>query len=222
MAEMGGPCPASRHSSPTCRPPCPFTGRCTWCSATTSPRWSRGKVAAAVRANRAADSPGPNPPCGGMIGMGAEVPPLTQLCPCSHCLPSPKCEAPISLHRARSANAGVPLGSRRLVVEIRQGKPVQFLVEKLLQVAHGDRVLPGDESQRLPVLIDPPRAADPVNVGIGAIRHVEVDDMGDTEDIDTTCGNVGRHHDLVRTGTETVERRLPLRLAHISLPRRDP
>jgi hypothetical protein len=43
-----------------------------------------------------------------------------------------------------------------------------------------------------------------VGVGIGGLRHVVIDDVRNTQNINATGGNVSRHQDFNRAGTEAI------------------
>ncbi|EKD35722.1 MAG: hypothetical protein ACD_75C01808G0009 [uncultured bacterium] len=58
-----------------------------------------------------------------------------------------------------------------------------------------------------------------MGIGFGGIRHVKVDDMGDTQDINATGGYIGCHQNLVRTVPKAVESLLPFLLGKIPLQR---
>src|SRR5690606_8956467 len=49
-------------------------------------------------------------------------------------------------------------------------------------------------------------AADAVHVVLGVIGQVVVDDALDAGDVDTACGDVGRHQNAVASRLETVQR----------------
>ena len=57
------------------------------------------------------------------------------------------------------------------------------------------------------------RAADAMDVGVGRVRHVEVDDMRDAFDMQTTHGDIGGNHDVVESASEALERRTVSALA---------
>ena len=60
-------------------------------------------------------------------------------------------------------------------------------------------------------------APDAMDVGIGGIGHVVVDDVRDGFHIEAARRNVGGDHDVMRTGLETPERGLTLSLRSISM-----
>ncbi len=61
------------------------------------------------------------------------------------------------------------------------------------------------------------RAPDAMDVGIGGIGHVVVDDVRDGFHIEATRRNVGGDHDVMRPGFESFERGLTLSLRSISM-----
>ena len=66
-------------------------------------------------------------------------------------------------------------------------------------------VLVGDEREGIPCLIRAAGAADAVDIILGVLRNVVVDDMADPRDVDAASGDVGSDHDLVFSGLEAVQ-----------------
>ena len=56
-----------------------------------------------------------------------------------------------------------------------------------------------------------------MGIGLGYIRDIEVDDVGDTLDIDSPGSDVGSHQDVVVPLAETVHRPIALILRHVAL-----
>jgi hypothetical protein len=61
------------------------------------------------------------------------------------------------------------------------------------------------------------RPADPVDIILGGIRHVEIDDMPDVRDINAARRDVGRHQHPVQAALETFQCSPPLRKAAVAM-----
>jgi hypothetical protein len=64
----------------------------------------------------------------------------------------------------------------------------------------------GDKGYRVTCGLGSPGAAYAMNVVFRIDRHIEVDDVRDSLDIDSSCGDIGCHHDAVFTFFEALER----------------
>ncbi len=60
--------------------------------------------------------------------------------------------------------------------------------------------------------VNPSRPANTMRVGIRAVRHIVVDDVGNTQNINTAGSNIGRYQNLDRAVTEACKRSLSLAL----------
>jgi len=60
-----------------------------------------------------------------------------------------------------------------------------------------------------------------MRVGIGAIRHIKVDDVRNIGHVDSARRNIGCNHNVIFPGAKTVDCRLPVILCHIALQRGD-
>ena len=60
-------------------------------------------------------------------------------------------------------------------------------------------------------------ATDAVDVGVGRIRHVEVDDVRNALHIEAARGDIGGDHDLMMPAPEALERRLALSLRTVAV-----
>lgn len=79
----------------------------------------------------------------------------------------------------------------------------------------------GDQRERVACPLSASRAADTVDVGVGGVWHVEVDDMRDTFNIETACRDVRGDHDMEVSGLKTVQRLFALSLCAIAVQARD-
>jgi len=111
---------------------------------------------------------------------------------------------------------------RLFIIEALQQATLHLGTEDTLDAVHHGLVFPGNEREGIAGLLRPAGAADAVRVGIRAIGHVVVDDVGYSGDIDAAGGNVGRYKDLVRAVTESVECGLALALRQVPLQRGGP
>lgn|GEM_PF-5062501 len=110
----------------------------------------------------------------------------------------------------RTGKLGIAGRCRLFIIEPRQQATLHLGTEDTLDAVHHGLVFPGNEREGIAGLLRPAGAADPVRVGISALGHVVVDDVGYARDIDAAGGNAGRYEDLKRTVTESVECRLAL------------
>src|SRR5205814_7110752 len=67
-----------------------------------------------------------------------------------------------------------------------------------------------------------PGAANPVDVALGDVGHIEIHDEGNTLDVDSPCGDIRGHEDRRNPATEALERLLTRTLALVAVDRRDP
>ena len=75
------------------------------------------------------------------------------------------------------------------------------------------------ERDRDPFGARPRGAADAVDVAVGDVREIKVDDMGDAIDVDAARGNVGRDQNADRARLEILQRAQPLILRSIGMDR---
>ena len=54
--------------------------------------------------------------------------------------------------------------------------------------------------------------ADPVDIIVGIVRHIEIEDMGDAADIQAAAGHVGAHQDTGSSLPKTLENSFPVDL----------
>ena len=74
-----------------------------------------------------------------------------------------------------------------------------------------------DESERITDLTCPRGATHAMDVVVGRLRYIEVDDVSKGFDVDSTRGNVRRNQNLVLTILESRERRGALTLRAVSM-----
>ena len=64
-----------------------------------------------------------------------------------------------------------------------------------------------------------PGAPDAVDVGLGIVRHVVVDDVADALDVEPARGDVGGHDDLDLAVAQAPDDAFALRLVHVAVHR---
>ena len=79
----------------------------------------------------------------------------------------------------------------------------------------------GDQSERVACALRAPRASDAMDVGVGGVGHVVVDDVRDAVNVETARRNVGGDHDVEVSRFETVKRALALSLRAVAMQTRD-
>ena len=77
-----------------------------------------------------------------------------------------------------------------------------------------------DERECVAGALGASRASDAVNISIGGIGHVEVDNVRDAVDIETARRDVGGDHDLEMSRFETVQGALALSLCTVAVQAR--
>ena len=105
----------------------------------------------------------------------------------------------------------------RCVVEIRQNLAFDGSTHDALQLADHVPVFIGHEGERVTCTLGATRASDAMDVGIGGIWHVEVDDVRDAFDIQTAGCNVCRNHDAEVSRLETVQGLFTLSLRAVAV-----
>jgi hypothetical protein len=96
-------------------------------------------------------------------------------------------------------------------------KTLQWRVKKFLQRGYLIRIGFGHEGKCIPILVNPSGTADAVDVVIRALGHIVVDDVGDTQYINTAGGDIGSHQNFNRAVTEPIECGLSPVLGEVSL-----
>src|SRR5437868_12712615 len=132
---------------------------------------------------------------------------------------------PRSLFCFPAADCGDPLANRNLeatlrpcvVVEIRKCDLRQSLTNRLLDGAQIVLLVRRDERECIADLTCPRRATDAVDVVVGRLRHIEVDDVAERFDVDSARGNVRRNQDSVVATLESRECGCALPLRPISM-----
>ena len=74
-----------------------------------------------------------------------------------------------------------------------------------------------DERERVAGALGASRATDAMDVGVGGVGHVEVDDVRDAVDIETACRNVSGDHDGEVSAFETTQGLLALSLCAVAV-----
>ena len=141
----------------------------------------------------------------------ASVPPLTEV-------PRATARIPAGMRlMCRMMSVRLGLGA---IIKSFELAPLDLRAQHTLDPANHVLVFRGQEREGVAGLRGAARTADPVRVIIHAVRHVEVDDVGDGRDVDAARGDVGRDEDLELAAAEAFHRRLPLALGEISLDAR--
>ena len=96
--------------------------------------------------------------------------------------------------------------SGRRVVEIFERDLLKRMFHDAFERADHVVVFRRDERECVASALGTSCTSDAVDVGIGGIGHVEVDDVRDAVHIQATRGDVGGNHDLVLPVLEAVER----------------
>ena len=78
-----------------------------------------------------------------------------------------------------------------------------------------------DERERVPGALGAACAPNAMDIRVGGIRHVVVDNVGDTVDIEPARGDVGGDHDAEVTGLETAQGLFTLPLRSVAVQARD-
>ena len=86
-----------------------------------------------------------------------------------------------------------------------------------LDSAHHGPIVRRHEGESITIAGSAARSADTVNVGIGGVRHVVVDHVGNAGHVESPRGHVGRHQDLIGAVSKAIQRRLAPLLGQISL-----
>ena len=105
----------------------------------------------------------------------------------------------------------------RCVVELRKGDAREALADRALDRAEIRLLVGGDERERVARLLGARRASDAVDVVVGDVRDVEVDDVRQVLDVDAARRDVRRDEDLGRPVLEPGERLRALRLAAVAV-----
>ena len=110
-------------------------------------------------------------------------------------------------------------GGRR-VVKVFECDLLERMFHNAFESPYHIAVFISDERERVTRALCASCASNSVNIGIGGIRHVEVDDVRDTVDIETARRDVGCDHDLKVSRFETVQGALALSLCAVAVQAR--
>ena len=106
-------------------------------------------------------------------------------------------------------------GSR--VVKIREGLAFDGSTHDAFESSDHVIVFRCDERERVACALCASSAPDAMDVGVGSVGHVEVEDVRDAVDIETTRRDVGGDHDREMSALETAEGLLALSLCTIAV-----
>ena len=112
--------------------------------------------------------------------------------------------------RPRIERDGTGRRSGLVVGESRKPTALDRGLEGSLDLSHHLVVFVGDQGKGIALALGPAGAANPVDVGVGGVRDVIVDDVGHRRDVQTACRNVGGDQQLELSAPEAVQRRLAL------------
>ena len=101
---------------------------------------------------------------------------------------------------------------RLRVVVVFERDSFEWFFHNAFEFADHIRIFWCDERERIACTFGATGSSDSVNVGIGCIGHVKVDDVRDAFDIESAGGDVGGDHDVEVSAFETVQRVLTLPL----------
>src|SRR5439155_21719927 len=107
------------------------------------------------------------------------------------------------------------LGRHFIQIEPRNGLPDQRLDggDGLAVLGTGDRI-------GAPIAACASRTPDPMDVILGMVRHVEIENVGQALDVEATRGHIAADQKPDLAVSETLQRLGPLRLDHIAMQRR--
>lgn len=91
------------------------------------------------------------------------------------------------------------------VVKVRKIFPFEGLSHDAFERADHLIVLRRDERERVPCTLCASRAADAVDVSVGGVWHVVVDDVGDAFDVEPPRRDIGGDHDAEVSGLESAQ-----------------
>src|SRR5690606_19598629 len=135
--------------------------------------------------------------------------------------PAPRLTSAATRCVARSADRLHMLGHDRdfLTQAFRQRHLVERDLGQPLDVAQVIALVLGAEADRHALAAGARSTADAVDVLLGNVRQLEVNDMADARDVDAARGDVGRDQHLGAAGLELVQRAFALRLALVAVDR---
>lgn len=126
--------------------------------------------------------------------------------------------AAIAVGRPRGAGKfRVPAGGGCLVIEILQMAALQRGAQDAFDAAHHAAIFVSRQGKGVARAGGPAGATDAVDIGIGRVRDVIVDDMGYLGDVDAAGRYVGGHQDLVGAVPEAVQGGLAPVLGQVAL-----
>ena len=121
----------------------------------------------------------------------------------------------------RPSVIGRPRRRGRRVVKVFDSPPFERLAHDAFKLPDQVVIVGRDECERVASPFGAPRATDAMDVGIGGIRHVKVDDVRDALNIKPTRRDIGGDHDAEMSALETAERHLALSLCAVAVQARD-
>ena len=117
----------------------------------------------------------------------------------------------------RAADLVFPARCLGGIIEAVHGAMLNPTAKNPLDSAHHGFIVRRHEGESIAIAGSAARSADTVNVGIGGVGHVVVDHVGNAGHVDSPCGDVGRHQDLIGAVSKAVQRRLASLLGQIAL-----
>jgi hypothetical protein len=104
-----------------------------------------------------------------------------------------------------------------LVVEVGQLHALNLLIDESLNGGNVLGIFGGHEGERIASGLGAPGAADAMNVILGMLRNVEVDDVADIRDVQAAGGDIGGNEHFVTALTKAVQGLLAFTLAAIGM-----
>src|SRR5204863_5317230 len=102
-------------------------------------------------------------------------------------------------------SAGRRFGFKQCSVQVRKVLELQsrdFLADKMFDRLQGRQLLAVHEREGVADLLRTPSSSDPVNIILGVLWHIVIDDVTHACDIQSARCDISRHHELVFAALE--------------------
>ena len=107
------------------------------------------------------------------------------------------------------------------VIEVREGFPFNGPSHDALEGSDHIVVFRCDKRERVPGALGASRATDAVDISVGGVGHIVVDDVRDAVDVETARRNIGGDHDAEVSSLEAAQRLFALPLRAVAVQTRD-